>query len=147
MKRAAIQTIIVLITALVLPPLAALHAAGRQPRVFHAQGELAGEVTQTTVILQSRLTGTTGLEDGDVLNTENSRLGRVPGDPRSTDPHAKVRQRYTDAKPTGGYLLVEVTPPKPSEPARLRFSIQDEWGKELYCETKTASPSQTAGPR
>lgn len=81
------------------------------------------------------------------LNTENSRLGRAPGDPRSTDPQAKVRQRYTDAKPTGGYLLVEVTPPRRGGPARLRFSIQDEWGKELSCDTKTAFPTQPAERR
>lgn len=79
------------------------------------------------------------------LNTENSRLGRVPGDRRSTDPHAKVRQRYTDARPTGGYLLVEVTPSRQAEPASLRFSIQDEWGKELYSDTKTASPAHPLG--
>ncbi len=34
--------------------------------LFHAQGELAGEPTQTTVILQSRLTATDALKDGDV---------------------------------------------------------------------------------
>lgn len=73
------------------------------------------------------------------LNTENARLGRKPGDPRSTDPQARVKQLYTDPRPTGGYLLVEVTPPRAGEPARVRFSIQDEWGKELYSDTKTAT--------
>jgi alkaline phosphatase D len=34
--------------------------------IHHAQGEMAGEVTQTSVILQSRLTGSAGLVDGDV---------------------------------------------------------------------------------
>jgi len=77
------------------------------------------------------------------LNTENSRLGRAPGDPRSTDPEAKVKQFYTDAKPTGGYLLVEVTPPQQGEPAGLRFSIQDEWGKELYYHIKAAEARTT----
>lgn len=72
------------------------------------------------------------------LNTENSRLGRAPGDPRSTDPEAKVRQFYTDAQPTGGYLLVEVTPAQQGQPARLRFSVQDEGGKELYSSHKAA---------
>jgi len=71
------------------------------------------------------------------LNTENSRLGRAPGDPRSTDPQARITQFYTDARPTGGYLLVEVTPTEQGEPARLRFSIQDEWGQELYSCIKT----------
>ncbi len=75
------------------------------------------------------------------LNTENARRGRAPGDPDSTDPHAKVIQLYTDANPTGGYLLVEATPAEQGQPARLRFSIQDEWGKELYSNTKTTMPA------
>lgn len=70
------------------------------------------------------------------LNTENSRLGRVPGDPQSTDPEAKVKQLYTDARPTGGYLLVEVLPDVASQTARLRFTVHDEWGKTLYSCTK-----------
>ena len=71
------------------------------------------------------------------LNTENSRLGRKPGDRNSTDPDAKVKQLYTDAQPTGGYLLVELLPETGTPSVRLRFSIQDEWGKELYSHTKT----------
>jgi len=82
----------------------------------------------------------TGVEEFScgALHVENARVGLAPGNPRSTDPDAKVKQLYTDAKPKGGYLLVEVSPAKDSEPARLRFSIQDEWGKELYATTKTA---------
>ena len=37
-----------------------------EPQVFCAQGEMAGEVTQTSVILQSRLTSVARLTDGDV---------------------------------------------------------------------------------
>lgn len=66
------------------------------------------------------------------LNTENARLGRKPGDPQSTDPDAKVKQLYTDAKPIGGYLLVEVLPARDHRSAQLHFLIQDEWGKQLY---------------
>ena len=40
--------------------------AGEPAPVFHAQGEMAGEVTATSVILQSRLTASEGLRDGDV---------------------------------------------------------------------------------
>jgi len=76
------------------------------------------------------------------LNTENSRLGRAPGDLKSTDPQGKVKQFYSDAKPTGGYILVEVLPPKPGEPARLHFSIQNEQGKELYSHTKSQVTSK-----
>ncbi len=81
------------------------------------------------------------------LNTENSRLGRNPGDPKSTDPQSLVRQLYSDAKPTGGYLLVEALPPQPDSPAHLSFSIRDEWGKELYSATKTTLALQPGGHR
>ena len=37
-----------------------------EPQIFHAQGEMAGEVTPTSVILQSRLTPAEKLTDGDV---------------------------------------------------------------------------------
>ncbi len=74
------------------------------------------------------------------LNTENARLGRNPGDPQSTDPTAQVKQFYTDAQPTGGYLLVEVKAAGAAQPPSLRFSIQDEAGRELYTHTKTSAP-------
>lgn len=70
------------------------------------------------------------------LNTENARLGRAPGDPKSSDPDAKIKQLYTDAKPTGGYILVELTPDADGRSAGLRFSLQDEQGKELYAVVK-----------
>ena len=38
----------------------------QQPPIYHAQGEMAGELTQTGVILQSRLTASDGPVDGDV---------------------------------------------------------------------------------
>lgn len=76
------------------------------------------------------------------LNTENSRLGRKPGERNSTDPDGKVKQLYIDRRPTGGYLLVELTPEQGTQSARLRFSIQDEWGKELYSHTKTAPANE-----
>jgi alkaline phosphatase/alkaline phosphatase D len=72
------------------------------------------------------------------LNVENARLGRNPGDPQSTDPQALVKQLYTDAKPTGGFLLVDVTPPTATAGATLRFSVRDEQGTELYSATKQA---------
>ena len=37
-----------------------------EPQVFHAQGEMAGEVTQSSVILQSRLTSVSQLTEGDL---------------------------------------------------------------------------------
>ena len=81
------------------------------------------------------------------LNTENSRLGRAPGTRGSTDPESKVKQLYTDAEPTGGYLLVELLPDKGQSSVQLRFRVQDELGKELYSHIKTAQVNQIANPK
>jgi alkaline phosphatase/alkaline phosphatase D len=54
------------IVSTVLAAVLTTAAKGADTPLFHAQGELAGEPTQTTVILQSRLTATEGLRDGDV---------------------------------------------------------------------------------
>ncbi len=40
----------------------------------------------------------------------NSRLGRHPGDPESTDPDALIEQPYTSTEPSGGFLHVTVSP-------------------------------------
>ena len=40
----------------------------------------------------------------------NSRLGRNPGDPLSTDPDALIEQPYTSTEPSGGFLHVTVSP-------------------------------------
>ncbi len=41
----------------------------KRQEIFNAQGEIAGEVTQTSVILQSRLTGSDTLVEGDMPGT------------------------------------------------------------------------------
>jgi len=66
------------------------------------------------------------------LNRENSRLGREPGDPGSTDPQAKVRQFYTDHPPSGGFLRVAVSPRADGQEARIEFEHYDEAGTVLY---------------
>lgn len=40
------------------------------------------------------------------LVDQNSRMGRMPGDPASTDPEGKIVQPYTYPQPTGGFLFV-----------------------------------------
>jgi len=64
----------------------------------------------------------------------NSRLGRNPGDPKSTDPEAKlVIQPYTSIIPSGGFLYVKVEPAGNSwETARATFEMRDENGVILY---------------
>ena len=74
----------------------------------------------------------------------NSRLGRKPGDPKSTDPNAEVKQPYTQTKPSGGFLEVTVTPSSRRQwRASAKFTFRDEHGEVLYEHEKTA----TAGDR
>jgi alkaline phosphatase D len=73
------------------------------------------------------------------LVDENSRLGRKPGDPKSTDPNAEVQQFYTQKEPSGGFLRVTVGPGKETGTASARFTFTDEYGKVLY-ETEKVRP-------
>lgn len=73
------------------------------------------------------------------LVDENSRLGRKPGDPKSTDPNAEIHQFYTQSKPSGGFLRITVGPGKESATARARFTFIDDVGKVLY-ETRKVQP-------
>jgi alkaline phosphatase/alkaline phosphatase D len=66
------------------------------------------------------------------LNRENSRLGRSPGDPKSTDPKSEVQQLYTDQAPSGGFLRVAVHPGTAREKARIEFTHHDDHGAKLY---------------
>lgn len=61
------------------------------------------------------------------LVDSNSRLGRKPGDPQSTDPEATIKQLYTQKYRSGGFLRVVITPQ-----GTARFEFYDENGKELY---------------
>jgi len=63
------------------------------------------------------------------LNKENARLGRIPGDPNSNDPGAKIQQAYTDKTPSGGFLKVDLLPASPST---LKISLHDDSGKILH---------------
>ncbi|MEO2024212.1 MAG: alkaline phosphatase D family protein, partial [Pirellulaceae bacterium] len=61
------------------------------------------------------------------LVDSNSRLGRKPGDPQSTDPEATIKQLYTQKYRSGGFLRVVIT-----DKGTARFEYYDENGKELY---------------
>ncbi|MFP6620457.1 MAG: alkaline phosphatase D family protein, partial [Pirellulaceae bacterium] len=61
------------------------------------------------------------------LVDSNSRLGRKPGDPQSTDPEATIKQLYTQKYRSGGFLRVVIT-----REGKGRFEFYDENGKELY---------------
>jgi alkaline phosphatase D len=68
----------------------------------------------------------------------NSRLGMKPGNKKSTDPDAKIKQPYTSNPASGGFLNVVVEPPKKSGgKATLNFDFYNEQGKRLHQVTKT----------
>ena len=62
----------------------------------------------------------------------NSRLGRKPGDPKSTDPEAKIKQVYAQNERSAGFLLIESLPAAGQKPAALSFVFHDEHGKVLH---------------
>ena len=77
----------------------------------------------------------------------NSRLGRKPGDPASTDPEGLIKQPYVQNRRSGGFLMVESTPnPNSGEEggtAKLTFTWHDEKGVVLHAtEKKAPVPSQ-----
>lgn len=68
----------------------------------------------------------------------NSRLGRAPGDPASTDPDGLIKQLYTQKERSGGFLAVETVPAASSSPSKLTFTFHDEHGAVLHRHTKEA---------
>ncbi len=82
----------------------------------------------------------TGFEEfsSGTLVDANSRSGRLPGDPQSTDPDARILQPYVMTNPSGGFLRVFIHPSKNQLKARAVFSFFDEKGNSLYEVTKEA---------
>ena len=66
----------------------------------------------------------------------NSRLGRSPGDPASTDPKGLIKQLYTQKERSGGFLMIESSPAKPDTVSTLSFIFHDENGVILHEHTK-----------
>jgi len=62
----------------------------------------------------------------------NSRLGRNPGDPASTDPNGVIKQPYTQAESSGGFLMIRCESGGDAARARLGFQFFDEKGDVLY---------------
>ncbi len=79
-----------------------------------------------------------GLEEfsSGALVDANSRVGRMPGDPLSTDPDATIRQPYVMQEASGGFLQVRVVPG--AEP-RIYFEFFDERGIPLYNTFRSAN--------
>lgn len=66
------------------------------------------------------------------LNDENSRMGRKPGDKKSTDPDALVTQLFTSPKPTGGFITIAVEPGEGDTKSSIGFEFYDDLGEQLY---------------
>ncbi len=80
----------------------------------------------------------TGIEEfscGSLLDA-NSRLGRLPGDPESTDPEGLIRQDYVQDPRSGGFLMIDVVPGDGVASPKLNFSWRDEAGEELHVTEK-----------
>ena len=78
---------------------------------------------------------------GSLLNA-NSRRGRKPGDPESTDPEGHIQQPYLQAKPSGGFLTISVSPstqesPEARSPAQINFEFFNRDGEPLYHFSRT----------
>jgi alkaline phosphatase/alkaline phosphatase D len=72
----------------------------------------------------------------------NSRLGPIPGDDGSTDPKGTVRQLYSQAEASGGFLEVSVRPAQGDLPATAEFAFYDEQGVLLH---STGRPARQTG--
>lgn len=67
------------------------------------------------------------------ISYANAQRVIAPGDPRGTDPDAKIRQPFASAKKTGGFIQVDVTPAGgESAKDELKIRFFDEWGHHLY---------------
>jgi len=64
------------------------------------------------------------------LVDENSRMGRKPGDPGSTDPEGTIEVKFMSPEATGGFMMVEVF--REGETPVLHIIMYDEQGSELY---------------
>jgi alkaline phosphatase/alkaline phosphatase D len=69
----------------------------------------------------------------------NSRLGRIPGDPLSTDPDGLIRQVYAQKERSGGFLMIEAARSVAGIPT-LTFRFHDEHGTVLHRHQKQNTP-------
>ena len=70
------------------------------------------------------------------LNDENARRGIPPGAKNGTDPDGLIKQPFTHAEPTGGFLHVTIGPDERNTP-QLRIEFRADTGAVLYEVTKT----------
>lgn len=69
------------------------------------------------------------------LDDSNSRLGRAPGDPKSTDPEGRIVQPYgqvREGQASGGFIQVTVAREKDGPSPEIAFHFFDETGQLQY---------------
>ena len=83
----------------------------------------------------------TGIEEfsSGALVDANSRRGRAPGDPKSTDPNREIKQLHSQAEASGGFLRVAV-----DTAGIAKFEFYDENGVLLYRAIKQPKATKTA---
>ena len=115
-------------------------------RLFHAWLKDSGLVDNNVYIVcgdrhwQYHAQHPDGIEEFSTgaLVDNNSRAGRLAGDPKSTDPDALIQQFYIQGTPeeaSGGFLHVSVS--RDSGKPTATFSFYDDNGVLLYEELKT----------
>jgi alkaline phosphatase/alkaline phosphatase D len=121
---------------------------------FHAWLKNSGLVDNYTYIVcgdrhwQYHARHPSGVEEFSTgaLVDNNSRAGRLAGDPESTDPDALITQFYVQGTPgeaSGGFLHVSVSRENSESTAAFRF--YDEHGELLYESIKTARQGAMRG--
>lgn len=64
------------------------------------------------------------------INVRNARVGRKPGDPKSTDPEGLIQQPFIQPVPVGGFILMDYQPSKKGGVLKIHFISEED--KELY---------------
>ncbi len=72
------------------------------------------------------------------LVDENARIARPIGDEGSTDPEGTIKRLYSQLKPSGGFLQLELTPSSQGQPASLKFTHFDDEDQVLYDVLRTS---------
>jgi alkaline phosphatase/alkaline phosphatase D len=115
--------------------------------IAHLQGEMAGEATQSSVILQSRLTATTLVEDGDVSGAEGWGAFEISDRVDFADSHMTDWQQATAES---DYLIktrVDGLRPGATYYYRLVFGpTQDNTSRGRHCTFRTLPEADVVAP-
>ena len=112
---------------------------GSRKRVSTRSISTSSAATGTGSITRFTPTGIEEFSCGALIDA-NSRLGRKPGDPESTDPEGLIQKPYDQSPRSGGFLTVEVIP-STAGGSELTFTWHDEKGEVLHQTTKESQPT------